>query len=82
MEYADTLGWILYQKGLYRNALTYLELAAAPSKGRAISKYHLAMAYAKAGQIEKSKATLQAALEQDPKLPEARLAQELVQKSN
>jgi tetratricopeptide (TPR) repeat protein len=79
---ADTLGWILYQKGLYSNSLQYLELAAASSKGSVVSKYHLAMAYAKAGQQTKSKATLDAALKLDPKRPEARLAQELVRKSN
>jgi tetratricopeptide (TPR) repeat protein len=78
--YCDTLGWILYQKGLYANALKFLERATA-AKTNPVWKYHLAMAYAQAGQVTRSKATLEAALKLNPNLPEARTAQELVRKA-
>ena len=77
LEFSDTLGWILYQKGLYSPALRYLERAGARD-GNPVWKYHLAMAYARAGQRERSVVTLQAALKQNPNVPEAKLARELV----
>ena len=64
-EYADTLGWILYLKGLYPMAVSELQ-RAADSGGSAVWKYHLAMAYAKAGDVNRGRATLQAALKQNP----------------
>ena len=78
--YGDTLGWILYQKGLYGNAVKYLERAGA-NRSNVVWKYHLAMAYAKAGQVAQSKTTLQAALKLNPNVPEAKIAQELVLKT-
>lgn len=72
----DTLGWILYHKGSYTMAIKHLELA---SKGpNAVSKYHLAMAYAKAGSMPRAKTVLAAALKQNPALPEALEARQLV----
>jgi len=87
-SYADTLGWILYQKGLYSSALPYLEKAGSathvqPSAARsAVWKYHLAMAYAKAGDKERSHTTLEAALKIDSKLPEAKMARDVVGNSH
>jgi Tfp pilus assembly protein PilF len=75
--YCDTLGWALYQKGLYANAIKYLERASA-SKDTAVWKYHLAMAYAKAGDRNNGKAMLAAALKANPNAPEAKLAQQVV----
>jgi tetratricopeptide (TPR) repeat protein len=76
-EYADTLGWIMYQKGVYPTAVRYLERAT--QKGdRAVWKYHLAMAYARSGDLKKAKTTLDAALKRDPKAPEAKLAMDIV----
>ncbi len=79
--YAGTLGWILYQKGLYSSAIPYLETASANPDTRlaslsAVPKYHLAMAYAKLGERQRSRATLEAALKIDAKLPEVKMAQE------
>lgn len=79
--YADTLGWILYQKGLYPQALKSLELAAA-HEDDVVWKYHLAMAYAKAGNIALGRATLAAALKRNPSVPEAKMAQEVVRDSS
>ena len=75
--FADTLGWILYRKGLYPSALPYLEQANT-NPNDVVAKYHLAMAYAKMGNHSQSVATLQVALKLDPNLPEARAARDLV----
>jgi Tfp pilus assembly protein PilF len=77
----DTLGWVLYQKGLYPSAIHYLERAAA-DKRNPVSGYHLAMAYAKSGDTAKGRTTLRAALKVNPKLPEADAAEQLLGKSH
>jgi tetratricopeptide (TPR) repeat protein len=76
-QYADTLGWIYYRKGLYPVALTQLERAAA-NDGNVVWKYHLAMAYAKAGDVRKGRAVLDAALKRNPSVPEAKVAKEML----
>jgi tetratricopeptide (TPR) repeat protein len=75
--YSDTLGWILYRKGLYPSAVTELERAVS-KQGDPVWKYHLAMAYAKAGDVTRGRSTLRAALKQNPNLPEAKAAQEIL----
>lgn len=77
--YLDTLGWVLYRKGIYQRAIQYLERAVQKNPHtNVVARYHLAMAYAKHGDRERSKAALEAALKANPKLPEARAAQEIV----
>jgi len=76
--YSDTLGWILYRKGLYSSAIPYLERAATASDSPSTGMYHLAMAYAKAGQSGRAKQTLDAALKLAPNAPEARQASDVV----
>jgi tetratricopeptide (TPR) repeat protein len=76
--YSDTLGWILYRKGLYPMAVSELERAAAKG-GNAVWKYHLAMAYAKAGDLNRGRTTLNAALKVNPNIPEAKMAQQLLE---
>jgi tetratricopeptide (TPR) repeat protein len=75
-EYADTLGWILYRKGLYPSAISYLERAA--SKGKPVANYHLAMAYAKAGDMKRGRLALDQALKQNSRLPEAKMASDVL----
>jgi tetratricopeptide (TPR) repeat protein len=75
--YNDTLGWILYRKGVFNTAIQHLERAAA-DKSDVVWKYHLAMAYAKGGQPARGQAILQEALKQDPKRPEAKMAREVL----
>jgi tetratricopeptide (TPR) repeat protein len=72
----DTIGWIMYLKGMYRPAVKYLESAA---KGEAdpLIRYHLGMAYLKLGD-KRGEATLRAALKSAPDLPEARMAERLL----
>jgi tetratricopeptide (TPR) repeat protein len=72
----DTLGWTYFRKGLYPMAVTYLESAAA-KEATARRKYHLAMAYLKAGDPKRGRRVLDEAVKMDPKLPEANMAREL-----
>jgi tetratricopeptide (TPR) repeat protein len=76
-EFADTIGWILYRKGLYPSAVKQLEVTAS-HQGNAVWQYHLAMAYAKNGDVARGRTTLQAALKQNPNLPEAKMAQDVL----
>jgi Tfp pilus assembly protein PilF len=69
---ADTMGWVMYRKGLYDSAVRYFEKAA--SKEGPVTQYHLAMAYFKAGNRNRGNQVLEAALRQNPNLPEAQIA--------
>ena len=76
-EFVDTLGWVLFRRGVYEGAVTHLERAAS-LKSTAIGQYHLAMAYYRAGQEARGRTALQAGLRMDPNLPEATAAQRLL----
>jgi tetratricopeptide (TPR) repeat protein len=80
-DIADTLGWIYYRKGLYSLAVRHLERAASMDKGRAVPKYHLAMAYAKGDNAARARATFAVALKLNPNLPEAKAAKELLEQN-
>jgi tetratricopeptide (TPR) repeat protein len=77
-EFCDTLGWVLYRKGVYNSAIPYFERASANPQN-VVWKYHLAMAYAKAGNLQRGKAVLDAAAKVNSNVPEAKLAKELLQ---
>ena len=72
-EYADTLGWIFYHQGLYSSAIEQLGVAASHT-GNPVWKYHLAMAYAKAGDLQRGRSVLDEALKVNPNVPEAKAA--------
>jgi len=72
----DTLGWTYFRKGMYSMAVTYLEGANAKD-GTARRKYHLAMAYLKAGDQKRGRQTLDVALKMDANLPEAQAARQV-----
>jgi Tfp pilus assembly protein PilF len=74
-DISDTLGWILYRKGTYDQAVRHLQNAVTKDSS-AIYKYHLGIACWKAGNREHAREVLVAALRQDPNLPEARMALE------
>jgi tetratricopeptide (TPR) repeat protein len=76
--YYDTMGWTLYRKGLYTSAITYLERAAADKSGDVVWKYHLAMAYAKAGDLSRGRVALASALKINSNVPEAKAAREIL----
>lgn len=76
-EFEDTLGWVLFRRGVYGVAVTHLERAMS-MKVTALRQYHLAMAYHKAGQSARGRTALQAGLRMDPTLPEAKAARQLL----
>jgi Flp pilus assembly protein TadD len=53
--YRDSLGWVYYQRGQYREAVKELEKAAAAKKPDGVVFDHLGDAYLKAGQAPKAK---------------------------
>jgi tetratricopeptide (TPR) repeat protein len=73
----DTLGWTYFQKGMYSLAVTHLEIATA-KEGTARRRYHLAMAYLKAGDPKRGRQTFDAAYKMDPNLPEAQVARQVL----
>jgi tetratricopeptide (TPR) repeat protein len=72
----DTIGWIMYRKGLYRSAVQYLEKAAQDESDPVI-RYHLGMAYVKIGD-KRGEPILRAVLKKAPGLPEAGMAEQLL----
>jgi tetratricopeptide (TPR) repeat protein len=76
-EIQDTLGWIYFQKGLYKNALQHLVPAA--KKGRApVQMYHLAMTFYKSGDKKQAEEVYEAALRLNPNLRESELARQVM----
>jgi predicted Zn-dependent protease len=55
---SDTLGWILYKRGVYQRALSLLSDSAAKLPENPEIQYHLGMAYLKAGDKEGAKKAL------------------------
>ncbi|MBK5291018.1 MAG: tetratricopeptide repeat protein [Acidobacteriia bacterium] len=73
----DTIGWAFYRKGIYPTAVRHLE-KAVQTRPTALYRYHLAMAYMRAGTGNRGRAMLDVALREDPSLPEAKTAQDLL----
>lgn len=62
-QFKDTLGWVHYRRGEYKEALSLLEDAAQLLPNLALVRYHLAMTYKAAGDSTKAAAELNKALE-------------------
>jgi tetratricopeptide (TPR) repeat protein len=58
---SDTLGWILYNRGVYQQAFTLLKESAAKLPDNPEVQYHLGMAALKVGDTETAKKSLAAA---------------------
>ncbi len=73
----DTVGWLMYRKGIYSQALRRFESAVShdPKSGH---RYHLAMALYQTGDKDKSKKLFEEAYKADPSAPEAQPARELI----
>lgn len=71
----DTIGWVYYRKGLYKNAIPHLTSAAAGGKVP-VRMYHLTLAYLKLGDEKRARQTFDQAFRLDPTLPEAKTIQE------
>jgi tetratricopeptide (TPR) repeat protein len=65
-NFKDTLGWIYYQRGEHKNALSLLEEAVAALPNSPVARYHLGMSYLSDGQLAKASEQLKKALELSP----------------
>ena len=65
-HFKDTLGWVHYQTGDFRNAVVLLEEAAAELPNMALVRYHLGMSYIATGQTAKAAEQLKKALDLAP----------------
>jgi Flp pilus assembly protein TadD len=59
---SDTLGWILYKRGVYQNALSLLRDSAGKLPGNPQVQYHLGMTYAQLGDQANARKALNAAI--------------------
>jgi Flp pilus assembly protein TadD len=59
---ADTLGWILYRRGLHHRALDLLKESASKLPDNPQVQYHLGMTYAKLGDSRSARDSLTAAV--------------------
>ena len=75
-DVSETLGWVLYRKGLYASAVPYLQTAARGSNP--VANYHLAMAYAQLGDRQKAQSAFAEGNRNGQSLPEAKDARELL----
>jgi len=67
---SDTLGWILYKRGVYQRALALFEESAAKMPDNPTIQYHLGLAYAKVGNTEGARKALNAATNTKREFPE------------
>jgi tetratricopeptide (TPR) repeat protein len=65
-QFKDTLGWVTYLHGDYKDAVPPLEDASRAIANRALVHYHLGMSYIGIGQGEKASEQLKLALTQAP----------------
>ncbi len=72
--YLDSLGWVYYQKGQYKEALPLIEQAVKSDPHNAEVRYHLGMVYYRLGQWDKARAELDSALRLQPGYEPARKA--------
>ena len=66
----DTLGWVLYRKGLYTMAVQHLE-SAVKRESTPRRQCHLGMACVKAGDSQRGRRLIEGAIQADPAIPEA-----------
>jgi tetratricopeptide (TPR) repeat protein len=59
---SDTLGWILYKRGVYQRALALLKESATKLPDNPQVQYHLGMAYHQVGERENARKALQLAV--------------------
>ena len=67
----DTLGWVYVKRGLPALAIAPLGEAIKKNKTNPLYHYHLGMAYAKSGDNDNARASLQRALQLSAAFPEA-----------
>lgn len=70
-EISDTLGYLLYKKGLHSAAVTALEEATSQAPKNASIRYRLALAYLGKGDSDRARGSFNQALQINPTFPEA-----------
>jgi tetratricopeptide (TPR) repeat protein len=65
-QFKDTIGWVNYRAGDYRDAVPILEQAVAQLPNVPIMRYHLGMSYLATGQTAKAADEFRTALSQNP----------------
>jgi len=66
---SDTLGWILYKRGVYQTALAHLKDSARKLENNPQVQYHLGMAYQQVGEKEGARKALQVAVSSPTMFP-------------
>ena len=64
----DTIGWIYYKQGHFDLAVTSLESAVKQLRDHAELLVHLGLTYAKLGETQKARETLERALKLNPRV--------------
>lgn len=77
---SDTLGWVLYKRGLYDGALNHLTRSASRLSKNPEVQYHLGMTYYKLGNKKAAKQTLAQALKLGTRFAGANKAKETLVK--
>ena len=75
-SFADTLGWVMFRKGDYRNALPLLQEGAAKLTDNPEVQYHLAMAQYMMGDEAAARTALQKAVQLPSAFPQKEEAQQ------
>jgi Flp pilus assembly protein TadD len=76
---ADTLGWVHYKRGEYREALPFLQEAASKDPKNPVIRYHLGMTYYRLGERASALRELVAALGLRQDFPGAEEARRVVE---
>ena len=79
---SDTLGWILYKRGVYQRALTLFEESAAKLPDEPAVQYHLGLAYAKVGNKDGARKALKAATSTKREFPDLAAARRALTELN
>ena len=75
---SDTLGWVYYKKNLANLAIPPLRRSVEKAPDNAVVHFHLGLAYAKTGDTEKARSSLERALKLQPDFPGAEEARRVL----
>ena len=78
----DTLGWVMYKRGNYENAVPLLEECVQKSKDSAKFRYHLGLTLLKVGQTTRAKQQLETALRMNLDAVDAQMAHQALTQTN
>jgi Tfp pilus assembly protein PilF len=81
-EYADTLGWVFYKKGLFAQAAELFEQSSRRDPANAVYSYHLGLAHLRGGNSERARRAFELALKAAPHFEGAEEARRALQSLN